>query len=97
MRESCREALNQFGSHPTFHQMTEFKDLKKCVKSQLGLQGSQDTVTKHMEVCPRLKKVTLHLNLKKHQPVKNLPKWLAASTTALYPAMLAIELSASNT
>lgn len=28
-------------------------------------------------------------------PVKNLPKWLAASITALYPAMFAIEESAS--
>lgn len=44
------------------------------------------------------------LNLKKwsfyflnNQPEKNLPNWFAASTTALYPAMLAIELSASNT
>jgi hypothetical protein len=30
-------------------------------------------------------------------PVKNLPKLFAASMTALYPAMLAIELSASKT
>jgi hypothetical protein len=30
-------------------------------------------------------------------PVKNLPKLFAASITALYPAMFAIELSASNT
>ena len=30
-------------------------------------------------------------------PVKNLPKLFAASMTALYPAMFAIELSASNT
>lgn len=30
-------------------------------------------------------------------PAKKRGKWLAASTTALYPEMFAIELSASNT
>lgn len=70
----------------------------RVIKVQNIVKILRNTKMGLLSILHELKKCRLKNKIYNKQiPVKNLPKLLAASTTALYPAIFAMELNASNT